>query len=234
MSNDLANEALIQISCLQDLLTKKINNLSERVHTLEHPAAPEPVATETDLEDMVQDMLSWSARGNIQAIQRHLGAMKEHTTRLKELVVYADMIFVALMPKDQPTADWKPLEDLPGLLSQLSNILRGIKDLTQGFVPKATEPKFKVGDRVIVHLYVGQPLYGTVISERKADGCYTVTDSADREWTDDWKEEGITLDPQQPVATEAKFKSGDKVRVTYGDYKTCTEKAWPTRRPSKS
>jgi hypothetical protein len=150
-------------------LANRINRLSDRVHLLEHPApmrpliqppppapAVAPEAPKTDIEQMLQNKLA-AAKMNGEAILsvrelkellllclfydgRHLTAMKEYTTRLRDLVVYADTIFVAFMPKDQPTTDWKPLEDMPSLLSQLSNILRGIKDLTQGLISKATEP----------------------------------------------------------------------------------------------
>jgi hypothetical protein len=120
---------------------------------------------------------------------RHLTAMKEYTTRLKDLVVYAHKLMWDVTPKNAPgNPHWKPYDDMPGLLSQLSNILRGIKDFTHGFVPKATEqpvqdasvatPKFKVGDQV---KWKCGPFEGVVI--KIIDGTdYIVRNAMGNEW----------------------------------------------------
>jgi hypothetical protein len=56
---------------------------------------------------------------------------KHDERELRELLIYTGKIYHRLS-KTEPLPEWKPCDDVAGLLSQLSNTLRGISDLTGG------------------------------------------------------------------------------------------------------
>lgn len=55
---------------------------------------------------------------------------KHDERELRELLIYTGKIYHRLS-KTNPHPQWEPCDDVQGMLSQLSNALRGINDLTE-------------------------------------------------------------------------------------------------------